>query len=239
VQPKIIITRPQHQADRFAADLQARTPIALDIMIAPLMEIVPVEPVAPLPNAKHLIFTSANGVAQADRLDLPRTATAWCVGDQTAEAAGALGVPVENAQGNSDDLVDKMITANPSGLILHLRGAHATGQVANRLNAAGLTCEEAIVYDQRPVSPPAPLKAVLSSNTPLIIPLFSPRSARLLATATHLQAPATCVAISETTARLAESLFRVDVKIASFPDKNGMIAAILGLYDADSASNMP
>ena len=64
------------------------------------------------------------------------------------------------------------------GAFLYLRGRHTSRDLAARLNAGGRTAREQIVYDQRavPLSPTA-LSALRAG--PVIVPLFSPRTARL------------------------------------------------------------
>ena len=70
--PTIIITRPKAQAERFANDLQDAYGADLPILIAPLMRIDPVDPSGSLGSPDHVIFTSANAVAQVDRLGITR-----------------------------------------------------------------------------------------------------------------------------------------------------------------------
>ncbi len=227
MQPTIVLTRPQSQAEVFAADLTAAHGAPLPILIAPLMAIEAVAKVAPFAPPDHVIFTSANAVKEVDRLAIPRGAIAWCVGDQTSAAAAAAGFEVENAHGDSADLVARMIAAQPTGQILHLHGAHTTGHVAENLAAAGLPCDARVVYRQLAQPASAELRMAFQGNTPLIVPVFSPRSAKLLAQVGPIDAPFTAVAISETVAQTARALLPADVIVANFPDKAAMILATL------------
>lgn len=226
VQPIIVITRPAAQAAVFASALKAANGSALQILVAPLMRIEPLTP-QQLGDPSHVIFTSVNGVDQAQRLDVPTSAIAWCVGDQTAEAAAQLGFQVRNAQGNSADLVRLIIAASPVGEIVHLRGAHATGRIVEQLCDAGLNCSERVVYAQVDTEPPIALREVLEGITPLLIPVFSARSARLLAQLLPCNAPITVVAISWAVANAAPVLRNIDIVVAETPDKDGMISATL------------
>ena len=231
MQPIIVITRPNAQAQSFATDLHVAYGSELPVMIAPLMQIVPVD-VENIGSPAHLIFTSVNGVDQAERLAISTTATAWCVGDQTAAAADGLGMTVKNAKGNSANLVDLILSERPQGEIVHLRGAHATGNIAERLSAAGLTCRGVVVYAQVDADPPGALLQAFGADTPLIIPVFSPRSAELLSATRPHHAPVTFVAMSEAVASALTRWCDDEVITAKFPDKISMIKATLGVYDA-------
>jgi uroporphyrinogen-III synthase len=115
------------------------------------------------------------------------------VGERTAALAreqGAdahcLGADVEAFLKNIEGL---------AGPALHARGVHTRGDLAGRAAAKGLTVEEAVIYDQvaRPLSRAA--EALLQGNSPVVVPLFSPRSAGLLS-ATPIRAPLFVIAIS-------------------------------------------
>ncbi len=225
--PTIILTRPERQALEFSEALQAAHGTSLPILISPLMQIVSVTPPEPIGPVNHVIFTSANAVPEARRLGVDPSAVAWCVGDQTSRVAAASGFPVENAGGNSDDLVETIIAARPQGPIVHLHGTHVTGGVASRLTAAGLACSEAVVYDQVACPANAELRTLLDQTSPAIVPLFSARSARLFADSAPMHAPIVAVAISEAVADVAKEIPNADVILANFPDKTAMIAATL------------
>jgi uroporphyrinogen-III synthase len=232
VDPTIVLTRPILQAEAFAADLIAAHGRPLPILVAPLMGIAQVTPDEAIGFPEHVIFTSANAVAQAGHLGIPKRATAWCVGAHTAAAAQAMGFETRTAQGDSAALVDLMIAARPQGEILHLRGAHVTGRVVDALRDAGLTCAARVIYDQVALPPSDVLTSALAGSQPLIVPLFSPRSARLLAQTKPHAAPISLIAMSSTVAAAAESLSTKDVFTVNFPDKNHMIAATLQSFDA-------
>lgn len=237
--PTVILTRPKIQSERFVAAMDAARGEALTYLIAPLMEIVPVDcdPVAK--ECAHVIFTSVNGVDQAARLGVPKTAIAWCVGDQTTQAARALGFDTRNARGSSADLIAMIRDAAPTGLMVHLRGAHASGRVVETLSAAGCEIAGLVTYQQQELSPPDQLMAAFQTNDSFIVPLFSPRSARIFSATALSAAPLHLVAISEAT--LQEIPKRPDDKVllASTPDQAGMISAIMTVIDSLSPTNTP
>ena len=228
--PHLLLTRPRAQADRFAAQLRARWP-GLPITIAPLIEIALLPPPPDLADAAAgLIFTSKNGVAGfaagCARRDLP----AWCVGPRTAQAAQAAGFDdLHVAGGDARALLALLLNAPPRGPLLHLRGQHAARAIADDLRAAGIAAAETIVYDQRarPLDPAA--RALLARPGAVIAPLFSPRSARLLADALAtppLRARLHLVAISAAAAAPLRSAHAETLKIAATPDAGAMLAQI-------------
>src|ERR1043166_2172034 len=86
---RILVTRPDPEASRFAAQLREH---GIDALVAPLMIVEPTDAQLPaLDGIQALIFTSANGVrayiARGGRADLP----AYAVGEATAAAARTAG----------------------------------------------------------------------------------------------------------------------------------------------------
>lgn len=163
--------------------------VDVDILAAPVLDIVPL-PVTALPRGagdyRGVIFTSENGAAQAARLGLPTDLPAWCVGGQTAKAAQAAGFATHIAGGDADSLVAMMTLAGAGAPLLHIRGAHARGAVAARLTAAGLPTDEVVAYDQAAIPLPPAVAQSLSGPQPVVLALYSPRSAALLRAALPL-----------------------------------------------------
>ncbi|WP_238380939.1 uroporphyrinogen-III synthase [Alkalilacustris brevis] len=233
--PALLLTRPRTQAGRFARALAERMGAqAPEAVIAPLLEIVP----RPLPDpeeaarAAGLIFTSENGVAgfaaQAARRDWP----VWCVGTRTAAAARAAGfAPVRSAHrqgGNAEALLRLLCETRPETPLLHLRGAHARGDLAERLTAAGLPCTAQVVYDQQPCPLSPEARALLSRHGDVIVPLFSPRSARLLVASlpSATRAQLWPVAISAAAAEAWQAARADPVCLAARPDAKAMLGAV-------------
>lgn len=237
--PTVILTRPKVQSERFAAHLDAAFGAPLTYLIAPLMEIVPVacDPVEQ--DCAHVVFTSVNGVDQAARLQVPKTAVAWCVGDQTTQAAQALGFPTRNAKGSSANLIAMIRDAAPTGPMVHLRGAHASGRVVETLAAAGCDIAGIVTYQQQELPPPAHLTEALKTSDSFIVPLFSPRSARIFSAVALPATPLHLVAISDATRREITKHPHDNVFLAPSPDQAGMISAIMMAIDALSPTNTP
>ncbi|WP_201156325.1 uroporphyrinogen-III synthase [Rhodobaculum claviforme] len=240
--PILLLTRPRAQSDRFAASLTgclARLPR----VVTPLIDIVQ-QPLTldPTPYAT-LIFTSENGVASFAAQSPLRARPAWCVGPRTEAAAREAGLAVTHRPdgGTAEALITALRAAHPDTPLLHLRGAHAVTDLSGRLSAAGLACDEAVVYAQQEVAPTPEALALLAGARPVLLPLFSPRSARLAARMMpepHAQAPVHVVAISEAAAarwRAARQTSADTVTVARQPDATGMIAALTGACERLSA----
>lgn len=183
------------------------------VVVSPLAEMRALLP--ELPDADCVIFTSQNAVrALGGRVPARR---AWCVGDRTAEVAAAAGFDARSASGDADALVTAMI-AGERGRCLHLRGRVATGDVAARLNAAGIPCAEAVVYEMRDLPPTPEALALLRGDVPVIVPLFSPAGARRVA-AIPATAPLRLACLSPAVAAAAPE---GEVRIAAEPNARAM-----------------
>ncbi|MBB1497425.1 uroporphyrinogen-III synthase [Paracoccus sp. MC1862] len=220
--PVVLITRPEAAARRFAAQVEA---LGLRHVIAPLLRIVGVpHDGAAVRDATGLVFTSENGVRFAGP---GRGRPAWCVGPRTAEQARKAGYDVREGPGDAARLIPLIDDLGPGWL--HPHGAH----VAARLPAPGM-----VVYDQLPLPPSPEALALLQGTAPVILPLFSPRSARLAAEAARGSpgAPLRIVPISaaaEAAWRAAWPEGPVRCVVADQPDAESILRAIRAVTDTE------
>ncbi|WP_099825141.1 uroporphyrinogen-III synthase [Oceaniglobus indicus] len=200
----LLLTRPEPAAKSFAALCHARG-FAGDVVISPVIEIAPKGTVPDLASYPTLIFTSANGVAQVSG-PFAQHHRAYAVGDHTAAAVRERGVPCQSAAGTVEDLLALLIADQPPTPLLHLRGTFSRGDLAGRLRSAGLPTDEAVVYDQAPSALTSEALRLLDGTGPVIMPLFSPRSATLLGQALcESVAPLRLCAISDRAMRRFET----------------------------------
>ncbi len=75
------------------------------------------------------------------------------------------------------ELVTRNSTTKPFR-ILHLRGAHTAGNLVKQLTLSGIEASAHIVYDQELLPLNHIAKSLLLGSSPVVIPLFSPRTAR-------------------------------------------------------------
>jgi len=230
--PKLIITRPMDEGRAFANRVEAAMGRKITVIQSPAFRINPLN--ADLPKTDAVVFTSPNGVAQAERLGVKPGTKAFCVGDRTAQAAQLAGYQALSAGGDADALVTLITQIAPGGALLHLAGTHTRGNLSQRLCALGFDCAYRAVYEQVPLPPSDDLIAALAGNAPLVSPVFSPRSAAPLAM-TNRTAPLHGVAISPAVAAVLVDLSADTVTTARQPDEPSMVRAtcdvVLRLFD--------
>ncbi len=220
----LLLTRPAAASARTRAEVERVRPGQL-VVVSPVIEIVPVDP-GPLPVPGELILTSENGAEAARRLGLPKALRAWCVGAQTAAAARMAGFDAVSAEGDAEALLRLILAKEDRGPLLHLRGEHARGDIAPRLRAAGREARDAVAYRQDERRLTAEAQAVLAGREAVVLPLYSPRSAAILAAQGPFAAPLRVIAISRATLRAAGMLGAAETLIIGNPDGRGMLAAI-------------
>lgn len=214
--PILLLTRPGDDSERTAARIGA------DVIVAPILQIVPVDhDGAALAQAPGLVFTSAHAVASAGP---GRGRPAICVGERTGQVARDAGFAVIQGAGTADSLVP-LIAASPVPLV-HPHGRH----LAQRLAVPGI-----VVYDQRPQPLTARARAALMGARPVVVPVYSPRSARLLAgMAAGARAPLWLVAISDAAAA-AWTAPAARRAVADQPSGRAMDAAIRAMLAAEQS----
>ena len=180
---------------------------------------------------------------------------AYCVGARTAEAARTAGFEAVSAAGDADALVDMILRAcqGPSEYprsdlsrcppeaikvcqapLWHLHGEETRGDVASRLRQAGIDVRAAVVYRQLSQALDDAAKAVLASGAPVIVPLFSPRSAALFSqTLPPDRAALWVVAISQATADALGGFIPQRLQIARSPEAAAMLDAMAGWLGDD------
>lgn len=226
--PYLIVTRPERAARRFAAAVEARLPGRFRVLIAPLLEIVPVA-ATPDTAADALVLTSENAAERAAEL-LPGAALpAYCVGARTADVARAAGFRAVSADGAAADLL-ALVRARlaPGSRLLYLRGRHVAAPLGEALRAAGYAVAEAVVYDQRPRPLSAAARAALAG--PGVVALFSPRSARLLVEGAAAPGPRlVALCLSAAVAGALDGWPRIAPLVAARPDAVAMLDALAAL----------
>ena len=231
--PVILLTRPAPASARFAARLAVAHP-QVEVLISPLQEVRMLDWTRPQGNPSALIFTSQNAVQAALAAGL--TGLAYCVGNQTAEAAERAGFRAISAGGNAADLIARISVDGPRHL-LHLHGRSIKGDIAAVLRAAGFTVSEAVVYDTQALPLTAPAQAALAGPRPILLPIFSPRSAaRLAEVLTQVIAPLTLVSLSAAVDHAASDIPARHRLIAKRPDADGMLEIVAWALNSGALS---
>lgn len=229
----VLLTRPEAAGDRFAADLVARFGGRVTVIASPLLEPRFLAPA--LPDAAALVLTSETGVQAAARLGVALPERAYCVGRRTADAARAAGFDALSADGDADALVALILSSGDRGPFLHLHGRDTRGDVVARIAAAGLPATGAIVYaqDPRPLSPLA--RALLDRAGPVVLPVFSPRTAELFAATAPHRAALWVAALSPAVASALHGLPVARMVTAARPDAASLMDVIASLIGTGNA----
>jgi uroporphyrinogen-III synthase len=142
------------------------------------------------------------------------------------------GYDAVSAEGDAEDLLALILRDAPRGNLLFIRAEHSAGNVQERLNSAGIVTVSAIAYRQNPATLTDEAVKLLQKSAPVILPIFSPRSARLL---THelsligVQAPIWLAALSPAVAAAFNHPTAL-IQIAAAPNSPAMIKAVAALH---------
>lgn len=221
--PILLITRPKRSAERFLARLDPVLLTKVDVVLSPLLEIVPTQNPVNLDAAAAVIFTSANAVSFCPQ---GQGRIAYCVGEQTAEAANAHGWRSAFAARDADDLVARLTADALRSRLVHLAGKHRRGEIAARLTANGVQTDVVEVYDQALLSLTVEAQSALASDARVLLPLFSPRTAGHFAAEFQSVQNLQIVAISAAVVEALGENAPEDVIIAKAPTGKDMVQCI-------------
>ena len=177
--PTIIVTRPEPDAQEFAALAAAR---GYHAILSPVMSIEYLD--AAPPAAPAFAFTSANGVRAFIASGGDATgARAYAVGEITAAAARSAGFPgVIAAAGDVGSLAETIAACKERGPLVHVCGEARAGDLAAALAERGVAAARSVLYRQvRAESLSAEAIGALRASAEVWVAFFSPRAARLFA----------------------------------------------------------
>lgn len=240
---RVLLTRPRADSERLAGELRAR---GNDVVIEPLLRIVPTGSLPALDDVAALIVTSANGIrafaAASDCRDLP----VYTVGDATALAARDAGFTgVESAAGDSAAL-GALLTARvkpEAGTLLQIQGRDVRGNLDKLLISKGYSVRSAVLYEAEAADSLSTMAGDYIADQKIdLILFFSPRTARTFVRLVHEAGLAerceTMIAIclSSAVAEAASGLVWRGVHIATTPDRAAMLQLCDVLRDVGQES---
>lgn len=146
---RLLVTRPEPDAERTAAVLRSR---GHSVVIAPLLRVEPLDGAAigtgpwaaVLVTSANVAHAIAGHTRRADLIGLP----VFVVGKRTAQAMRMLGCAnVISADGNAGDLA-RIVAAhlNPPARLLYLAGEQRSGDLGGALRAKGFAVETVAIY---------------------------------------------------------------------------------------------
>ena len=180
MRPTILLTRPQAASDRFATEARAALGADWPVLIAPLMRTIWQGALPEMLNLSDVIFTSETALRGFCRLSARRDMRAWCVGARTATAAERAGFAVCQGPGDAQGLAALIAKTCAAKRLFWPHGTDVARNMDDLLVPAGIETVSAVIYNQQPVPLTAAALTLLSGHMPVLLPLFSPRSARLL-----------------------------------------------------------
>ncbi|WP_298499973.1 uroporphyrinogen-III synthase [uncultured Maritimibacter sp.] len=191
----------------------------VEIVTSPVIEIVGTGVAVDLPPEAGVILTSQNAVVFAPDL---AGRDVYCVGKKTAARAGGT---VRLVAQDADDLVARLDVPGP---LVHLRGRHARGNIAERLARRGIAVSEVVVYDQRETPLRTEAVQVIEGVRPVVLPLWSPRSADIVARSlSRVGTNVHPIALSEAVAEAWIDRIGSTPEVCDNPDGDEMVARIV------------
>lgn len=176
---RVLVTRPEADAQRTAAALGAR---GHEAVVAPVTDIVPTGAPAPSEPFDALLLTSAHAVPALGALDLAGR-PAFAVGARSAAAARAAGIADCREAGGDAMALASLVrdTLSPGARLLHVAAQDRKDEPERSLRAAGFEVIVWEAYRAQPVDePPEALVAALGARRIDAALHFSRRSAGLL-----------------------------------------------------------
>lgn len=228
--PHVLIIRPNPSAQVFADRLRDNLGKDCAICLSPIMRIEEIVPQRiDVSDYVGFVITSSHAAASAARIGAAQGMECYCVGEATAHKARDAGLRVLMTALNADALADRLQNSAIQGKLLYLRGSHVASDLSKRLNRAGLETDEEILYRQVDEILTPEALALLQGNAPVILPLFSSRSAALFFEQASVSAPLLVAAISEAVAKHVPSSVATTLRIAEAPTAEAMQHAIVAL----------
>ncbi|MYA89959.1 MAG: uroporphyrinogen-III synthase [Boseongicola sp. SB0662_bin_57] len=213
--PTLLLTRPEAQSASFLADCERRLGQRIPAVISPVMDIIPVAEPPDLNEFATIVAASGNAVRQlGDSLEGRIVLT---VGEATAGLARGFGARAKALGETAESFLERI--GEVAFPVIVCRGRHARCNLAERLSAQGANAVDVVLYDQAPRPLSRAAHALLAGSSPVLAPVFSPRSARLLS-CHSATAPVMVLAISEA----ARAAWRGDAefRVARHPTADSM-----------------
>lgn len=231
---RILITRPQEDAARFADLLRARghEPLCSSLLSVRFFD----GPELTFENISAILATSANGMRAFARRTERRDLKILAVGPQTADAAHKAGFEdVECADGDASTLAEAVLgwVKPEEGVLLHAASADNEGQLKTLLAEEGYTVDVMVLYEVIAVHKlPTAAREALAARALDAAVVFSPRSAMALRDCIqHAGLEEACksiaaVCISKATAEVLQPLSFRKIAIAERPNQDAMLTAV-------------
>ncbi len=225
-EPTLLLTRPVEASAAFLSFCEAQLGRRIPVVVSPILRIVDFGELPDVNAFETLVLSSSNAVRRLGRAGALNGRRVATVGEATAALARefqaltiATGIDSDELVAQSDQITSPAIWC---------RGHHARGDLAARLTEKGVLATDAVIYDQlsEPLSRAA--IALINGKKPIIVPVFSPRSAALLSNAAQFAAPTNVIAMSDATAAAWSG--DEAITIVDQPTSKDMACAVLAAF---------
>lgn len=224
--PILLMTRPEEASRRFVGSLSAEVRAGLEVVTAPLFRVITDATQPDISRYDGVVFSSSNAV----RATHPQPGkAAYCVGAQTTALARAAGWQAQCMGQTAADLIASLPQIQPDLPLLHLRGEHSRGNIAQNLCSADLRCDEYVIYHTQTLPLTAEIRQRVS-QIPTIAPVFSPRSAALFRDKFKGKETLYLVALSKAVAAELSDVAHQQLDVAPAPDAASVKALVEALF---------
>ena len=222
----LLLTRPLGGNERFCLKIKHLL-YSCEILDNPIQKIDFLPSLSKVNKNSVLIFTSANGLRAAKKHNLINK-KCFVVGANTKKIAVSFGYDVLGFSKDQENLLKLIKSKKPTESMVHIRGKHTVGNLCDALKRNQFSCLDIIGYNQEPLKIKKQNLQKIHSGRPVILPIFSSRSAELLQSNLDLTG-FNVIAISEAVAKIVTGVELGELVISKKPDLNSMQEATLAI----------
>ena len=222
----LLLTRPLDGNERFCLKIKHLL-YSCEILDNPIQKIDFLPSLSKVNKNSVLIFTSANGLRAAKNHNLINN-KCFVVGANTKKIAVSFGYDVLGFSKDQKNLLKLIKSKKPTESMVHIRGKHTVGNLCDALKRSQFSCLDIIGYNQEPLKIKKQNLQKIYSGRPVILPIFSSRSAKLLQSSLDLTG-FNIIAISEAVAKIVTGVELGGLVISKKPDLNSMQEATIAI----------
>ena len=222
----LLLTRPLGGNERFCLKIKHLL-YSCEILDNPIQKIDFLPSLSKVNKNSVLIFTSANGLRAAKKHNLINK-KCFVVGANTKKIAVSFGYDVLGVSKDQENLLKLIKSKKPTESMVHIRGKHTVGNLCDALKRNQFSCLDIIGYNQEPLKIKKQNLQKIHSGRPVVLPIFSSRSAELLQSNLDLTG-FNVIAISEAVAKIVTGVELGELVISKKPDLNSMQEATLAI----------
>lgn len=219
----LVLTRPAESSLRILNQIKAMVGHEQNVLIAPVIKIVATQDWPDLSEYTSVIATSANAI-QGPLHGKP----VFCVGARTSEAVREAGGDVRHCALDAEALTAWLQAQPDFGPAMYLRGSHVATDLVDvmRGHPSEIVAHEVYRQEQHALTDEA--IQLLEGERPAILPLYSPRSARLVGEGiAQAGSNLHVIAISDAVAEIWQRVTGGTCEVADLPTGEAMMGRIV------------